>query len=169
METQQTMKPYVIGLDLGGTNSVFGIVDSRGEIKATTAIKTQAYNRVEDYVKASVEALQAIIDEVGGIDTIKGMGIGAPNANYYEGTIEYAPNIVWAHESVVPLASMFEQALGVPVAIHHERRQCCGCGRDDLWCGKGHEKLHHAHAGHGCRFGYCGQWTVGLWLRRLCR
>ncbi len=120
METQQTMKPYVIGLDLGGTNSVFGIVDSRGEIKATTAIKTQAYNRVEDYVKASVEALQAIIDEVGGIDTIKGMGIGAPNANYYEGTIEYAPNIVWAHESVVPLASMFEQALGVPVAITND-------------------------------------------------
>lgn len=120
METQQKMKPYVIGLDLGGTNSVFGIVDSRGEIKATTAIKTQAYNRVEDYVKASVEALQAIIDEVGGIDTIKGMGIGAPNANYYEGTIEYAPNIVWAHESVVPLASMFEQALGVPVAITND-------------------------------------------------
>ena len=120
METQQKMKPYVIGLDLGGTNSVFGIVDSRGEIEATTAIKTQAYNRVEDDVKASVEALQAIIDEVGGIDTIKGMGIGAPNANYYEGTIEYAPNIVWAHESVVPLASMFEQALGVPVAITND-------------------------------------------------
>lgn len=120
METQETMKPYVIGLDLGGTNSVFGIVDSRGEIKATTAIKTQAYNRVEDYVKASVEALQVIIDEVGGIDTIKGMGIGAPNANYYEGTIEYAPNLVWAHDSVVPLASMFEQALGVPVAITND-------------------------------------------------
>lgn len=120
METQETMKPYVIGLDLGGTNSVFGIVDSRGEIKATTAIKTQAYNQVEDYVKASVEALQVIIDEVGGIDTIKGMGIGAPNANYYEGTIEYAPNLVWAHDSVVPLASMFEQALGVPVAITND-------------------------------------------------
>ena len=46
------MKPYVIGLDLGGTNSVFGIVDARGEIKATTAIKTQGYDRVEDYVDA---------------------------------------------------------------------------------------------------------------------
>ena len=41
MNNQSTMKPYVIGLDLGGTNSVFGIVDSRGDIKATTAIKTQ--------------------------------------------------------------------------------------------------------------------------------
>ena len=54
----QPLKPYVIGLDLGGTNSVFGVVDSRGDIKATTAIKTQAYSTVEDYVDASIEALQ---------------------------------------------------------------------------------------------------------------
>ena len=62
MNSETTLKPYVIGLDLGGTNSVFGIVDSRGDIKATTAIKTQGYERVEDYVNASVEALQVIID-----------------------------------------------------------------------------------------------------------
>ena len=85
------MKPYVIGLDLGGTNSVFGIVDSRGDIKATTAIKTQGYNNVDDYVKASIDALKIIIDQVGGIDKIKAMGIGAPNGNYYNGTIEFAP------------------------------------------------------------------------------
>ncbi len=120
METQKTVKPYVIGLDLGGTNSVFGIVDNLGNIKATTAVKTQAYDNVEDYVKASVAALDAIISEVGGIDTIQGMGIGAPNANYYEGTIEYAANIAWAHELVVPLAKMFEQALGIPVAITND-------------------------------------------------
>lgn len=77
--TDNTLKPYVIGLDLGGTNSVFGIVDARGEIKATTAIKTGGYKKVEDYVKAAVEALQPIIDTVGGIDKIKAMGIGAPN------------------------------------------------------------------------------------------
>ena len=106
--TSQILKPYVIGLDLGGTNSVFGIVDSRGDIKATTAIKTQNYANVEDYVDASVEALQIIIDQVGGIDKIKAMGIGAPNANYYRGTIEYAPNIVWGHECCVPLADMFK-------------------------------------------------------------
>ena len=52
--TENTLKPYVIGLDLGGTNSVFGIVDARGEIKATTAIKTGGYDKVDDYVKASV-------------------------------------------------------------------------------------------------------------------
>ena len=119
MEEQLT-KPYVIGLDLGGTNSVFGIVDTRGEIKATTAIKTQGYTRVEDYVDASVEALQVIIDQVGGIDKIKAMGIGAPNANYYNGTIEKAPNLIWAKDTIVPLGDMFSEKLGIPVAITND-------------------------------------------------
>ncbi len=119
--TENTLKPYVIGLDLGGTNSVFGIVDARGEIKATTAIKTGGFENVEDYVKAAVEALQPIIDTVGGIDKIKAMGIGAPNANYYTGNIEFAPNLPWAHNGVVPLADLFSKALGgLPVGITND-------------------------------------------------
>lgn len=114
------IKPFVIGLDLGGTNSVFGIVDSRGEIKATTAIKTQSYTTAQDYVDASVEALQVIIEQVGGIDKIKAMGIGAPNGNYYNGTIEFAPNLSWGCDGVVPLAKMFEQRLGIPVALTND-------------------------------------------------
>lgn len=113
------IKPYVIGLDLGGTNSVFGIVDARGDIKATTAIKTQGYERVEDYVNASVEALLIIIDQVGGIEKIKAMGIGAPNANYYTGNIEKAANIVWA-KGIVPLAKLFSDKLGIPVGITND-------------------------------------------------
>lgn len=119
MNAQTVLKPYVIGLDLGGTNSVFGIVDSRGDIKATTAIKTQAYDNVEDYVNACVDALHIIIDQVGGIDKIKAMGIGAPNANYYKGTIEHAPNLVWG-KGVVPLADMLSQSLGIPVAMTND-------------------------------------------------
>ncbi len=118
---EQSMKPYVIGLDLGGTNSVFGIVDARGEIKATTAIKTQGFKDVNDYVKASIEALMPIIDSVGGMDTIKAMGIGAPNGNYYKGTIEFAPNLEWAHDGIVPLADLFSKALGgLPVALTND-------------------------------------------------
>ena len=121
MNDQATMKPYVIGLDLGGTNSVFGIVDSRGDIKATTAIKTGGYNNAENYVDACVTALQPIIEQVGGLETIKAMGIGAPNANYYTGTIEYAPNLPWAHNGVVPLAKMFSDRLGgIPVAMTND-------------------------------------------------
>ena len=121
MNEQNTMKPYVIGLDLGGTNSVFGIVDSRGDIKATTAIKTGGFDTVDAYVDASVTALQPIIEQVGGIEKIKAMGIGAPNANYYTGTIEYAPNLSWAHDTKVPLAKMFSDRLGgIPVAMTND-------------------------------------------------
>ena len=120
MSPEVTMKPYVIGLDLGGTNSVFGIVDSRGDIKATTAIKTQGYETVDEYVEASVEALQIIIDQVGGIEKIKAMGIGAPNGNYYTGTIEFAPNLSWGHNGIVPLAKMFSDKLGIPVALTND-------------------------------------------------
>lgn len=111
-------KPYVIGLDLGGTNSVFGIVDARGNIVATTAIKTQAYPDFDDYVKASVDALMPIIDTVGGIEKIKALGIGAPNGNYYNGTIEYAANLVW--QGVVPIAKKFEEALDIPVIVTND-------------------------------------------------
>jgi len=120
MNEQQSNKPYVIGLDLGGTNSVFGIVDAQGDIKATTAIKTGGFATAQDYVNACVEALQVIIEQVGGIDTIKAMGIGAPNANYYNGTIEFAPNLPWAHDGVVPLADMFNKALGIPVVMTND-------------------------------------------------
>jgi len=121
MNAQTTMKPYVIGLDLGGTNSVFGIVDARGEIKATTAIKTGGYATAEAYVDACVNALQPIIEQVGGLDTIKAMGIGAPNGNYYKGTIEMAPNLPWAHDTIVPLAKMFSERLGdIPVALTND-------------------------------------------------
>ncbi len=119
--TVNSFKPYVIGLDLGGTNSVFGIVDARGNIKATTAIKTQGFTKAEDYVEASIEALKPIIDTVGGISKIKAMGIGAPNGNFYKGTIEFAPNLVWAHDCIVPLAEMFSKKLaGIPVALTND-------------------------------------------------
>lgn len=120
MTQENLIKPYVIGLDLGGTNSVFGIVDSRGDIKATTAIKTQGYETVDEYVEASVDALQIIIDQVGGIEKIKAMGIGAPNGNYYTGTIEFAPNLSWGHNGIVPLAKMFSDKLGIPVALTND-------------------------------------------------
>ena len=71
-------------------------------------------------MKASVEALHVIIDQVGGIDKIKAMGIGAPNGNYYKGTIEFAPNLAWGHNGIVPLADMFSKELGIPVALTND-------------------------------------------------
>ncbi len=104
-------KNYAIGVDLGGTNTVFGIVDAQGNIVAQDSIKTQAYSTAEAFVEAGVACLQPLINQVGGIESIVGMGIGAPNANYYSGAIEIAPNIAWAHDTVVPLAQMFSEKL----------------------------------------------------------
>lgn len=115
----QEEKSLVIGLDLGGTNSVFGIVDRNGEIIATTSIKTQAFQEVEAYVDECVKAVMQIVDQVGGIEKIHAMGIGAPCGNYYKGTIEHAANLVWA-KGIVPLADMFAEKLGIPVAITND-------------------------------------------------
>ena len=121
MEEQKTLKPYVIGLDLGGTNAVFGIVDARGEIKATTAIKTKAYDTADAFVDAAMDVLHVIIEQVGGLATIKAMGIGAPNGNYNTGCIDFAPNLPWAHNESVPLAKMFSDRLGgLPVGLTND-------------------------------------------------
>lgn len=111
-------KSYVIGLDMGGTNSVFGIVDSRGTIKSQTVISTKAYPDVNDYVKAAVEALKPALEMVGGIENVRGMGIGAPNGNYYTGNIEYAANLAWP--GIVPIAKLFEEALGIPCRVTND-------------------------------------------------
>ena len=120
MEAQLTGRPYTIGLDLGGTNAVFGIVDGLGNIVEHTSIKTQEYDTAEAFVDAAVKALMPIIDKVGGINTIEGMGIGAPNSNFNDGTIAYAPNITWAHDCVVPFAKMFNERLSIPVSITND-------------------------------------------------
>jgi len=112
-------KPYVIGLDLGGTNSEFGIVDQNANIIASTRVKTSGHgNDPNQYVDDCVAALRPIIEQVGGIEKIHAMGIGAPNGNYYTGCIEFAPNLPW--KGNVPLAQMFSERLGIPVRLTND-------------------------------------------------
>lgn len=114
------MKQYVIGVDLGGTNTVFGVVDKAGNIVCETSIKTQQFDTADKFVAASLEALRTIIAQVGGVTEIRGIGIGAPNANYYRGTIELAPNLCWAHDCIVPLGQMISDALGLPTRLTND-------------------------------------------------
>ena len=111
-------KPYVVGMDIGGTNTVLGIVDSRGNVLATDSVKTQSFSKIEDYVEAVSSKLRPLIESFGGVEKIKGMGVGAPNGNYYNGTIEFAPNLPW--KGVIPLATLFEEAIGVPTALTND-------------------------------------------------
>ena len=111
-------KPYVVGIDIGGTNTVFGIVDARGTIVASNSIKTGAYDEVDNYVDEVCKHLVPLIEANGGADRIKGIGIGAPNGNYYSGTIEFAPNLPW--RGIIPLAAMFEERLNIPTALTND-------------------------------------------------
>lgn len=112
------VKPYVIGVDLGGTNTVFGIVNQRGDVLYDDSIRTQEFSTAEAFVEAGVACMKPLIEKAGGIDQIKAMGIGAPNGNYYTGSIEYAPNLPW--KGIVPLSKMFSDALGIPVAMTND-------------------------------------------------
>lgn len=111
-------KPYVVGIDVGGTNTVFGIVDARGTIIDSGSVKTRTYLSADKYVDDVCESLLLLINSHGGIDKIKGVGVGAPNGNYYTGTIEFAPNLPW--EGIIPLAAMFEERLRVPTALTND-------------------------------------------------
>ena len=111
-------KPDVVGIDIGGTNTVFGLVDARGTIIANGSIKTQAYPTAEEYVDEVCKNLLPLIIAHGGVEKIKGIGVGAPNGNYYSGTIEFAPNLPW--KGIIPLAAMFEERLGIPTALTND-------------------------------------------------
>lgn len=112
-------KPYVIGIDIGGTNSVFGVVDTRGNVLYNGSIKTGKYEDVNDYVRALGEGLQAVIRSAGGRDKIKGIGVGAPNGNYFNGCIEFAANLPW--KGKVPLAQLIsDRTGGIPVTLTND-------------------------------------------------
>ena len=103
-------KPYVIGIDLGGTNTIFGVVDSRGTILHSGSIKTGDYPAIEAYIAALAEGLQSMIQQVGGKEVIKGIGVGAPMGNYFSGCIENAVNLPW--KGIIPLAQLISDKTG---------------------------------------------------------
>ncbi|MGL5919833.1 MAG: ROK family protein, partial [Bacteroidales bacterium] len=112
------VKPYVLGIDIGGTNTVMGVVDARGTIICSDSIKTQKYLIIEEYVDELAKHINDLIHEVGGVDKIKGIGIGAPNGNFFNGTIEFAPNLPW--KGVIHLAKMVSEKVGVPVSLTND-------------------------------------------------
>ncbi len=112
------LKPNVVGIDIGGTNTVFGIVDANGNVLASNSIKTQAYPELEDYIEALGNGLLELISKNGGVEKINGIGVGAPNANYYTGNIEHAANLPW--KGIVPFAKMLSDKVGLPVSLTND-------------------------------------------------
>ena len=113
------MKPYVVGIDIGGTNTVFGIVDARGQVVASDSIKTMKYVDFDDYVAELHKELSRLIKANDLEDKIQGIGIGAPNGNYYTGEIVNPPNLPWGPR--IPLAEKVSKAFGgIPVAVTND-------------------------------------------------
>lgn len=112
-------KPYVVGVDVGGTNTVFGIVDARGTIIRSDKIKSTNHVKVEDYIKELADSIISLANDAGGIDQIHGVGVGAPNGNYFTGSIDFAPNLLW--KGRIPMAYLLSEALnGIPVALTND-------------------------------------------------
>lgn len=112
---------FVVGIDVGGQTSKLGVVDTEGNVLAQTVIRTDTYTEVEPYIAELAEAVKKIIAEAGVEGKVKGIGVGAPNGNYYTGTIEGAVNLTWGGDGVVEFAKLLSEAVGgLPVALTND-------------------------------------------------
>ncbi|MBR2063718.1 MAG: ROK family protein [Bacteroidales bacterium] len=111
---------YVVGIDVGGQTSKLGVVDARGTVLAQTVIRTDTYDEIDPYIAELAEAVKKLIRESGTEGKVRGIGVGAPNGNYYTGTIENAPNLRWGHNRV-EFAKLLSEAMdGLPVALTND-------------------------------------------------
>ncbi|MCQ4139934.1 ROK family protein [Chryseobacterium sp. EO14] len=111
-------KNVALGIDIGGTNTKFGVVNHRGEVLEKGNIRTDAYPTVEEYIDALYEAVHPLIESHGKEKNFDGIGVGAPNANYYTGTIEQAPNLPW--KGTIPFTELMSAKFGLPCTITND-------------------------------------------------
>lgn len=113
------MKRYAIGIDVGGTNTKFGVVDPEGTILVQDRILTHSDAPVEQFIATLSTKLKPMIEQYGGVNSFIGIGMGAPNANYYKGTIEYAANLKeW--KGIVPMADLMQKEFGIPTKLTND-------------------------------------------------
>ncbi|MEZ7874433.1 MAG: ROK family protein [Bacteroidales bacterium] len=113
-------KPYVAGIDIGGQTSKLGIVDTKGTVLAQTSIRTDTHKDVNLFIEDLCLALEKLAEKTGGLSKVRGIGIGAPNGNYYTGTIENAVNLVWGGGVAIPFAKLMRDKLNIPVALTND-------------------------------------------------
>ena len=112
---------YVVGIDIGGQTTKLGVVDARGTVLAQTVIRTDTYTDVNLYIAELADALNKIIRDSGKEGEIRGIGVGAPNGNYYTGTIENAVNLSWGGSVIIEFAKLLSNAMnGLPVALTND-------------------------------------------------
>ena len=112
------MDSYIAGVDIGGTGTKFGIVDNLGNVLSSDTMSTRGHADIHAYIDELYDKLMILIDKVGGVGRIKGIGVGAPNGNVYTGTIEYAPNLPW--RGIIPLAKLIQDKFKLPVKLTND-------------------------------------------------
>ncbi|MEO8174808.1 MAG: ROK family protein [Sediminibacterium sp.] len=112
------MGPLSIGIDIGGTGTKFGIVDNVGNLLFSSEMSTRNHADLNAFIDELYNNLNPLIEQAGGIGRIKGIGLGAPNGNFYTGTIEYAPNLPW--KGILPLAALVEGKFKLPVIMTND-------------------------------------------------
>ena len=114
-------KQFVVGVDVGGQTAKIGIVDARGDVLIQSVIRTDSHEDANIFVSNLADAIKDLIAKSGKEGQIRGVGVGAPNGNYYTGEIAFAPNLVWAAKKNVPFADMLSEAVGgIPVALTND-------------------------------------------------
>ena len=128
------MAKYAVGIDIGGTNTKFGIVDQEGNILEQDRTLTNAGETVQGFIDDLYEKLHPMIEHVGGVAEFAGIGVGAPNGNYYTGNIEHAANLKW--KGIVPLASMIQEKFGMRVRLTNDAN-AAAAGEQKYGCARG--------------------------------
>src|SRR6476620_8499952 len=118
MAKSTSLQQLAIGIDIGGTGTKFGIVDRNGNILFSSEISSRNHSQVEGFIDELHDARFEMIERAGGPGRIKGIGVGAPNGNYYSGTVEYAPNLPW--KGIIPFAKMLEEKFKLPVVLTND-------------------------------------------------
>ena len=119
--TKSIDKQYVVGIDVGGQTTKIGVVDARGQVLAQTVIRSDNYEDANPYLDEVAAAIRKVVSDADVEGQIRGIGIGAPNGNYYTGMVEMAPNVIWAKSKAVPVAEMLSERLdGIPVALTND-------------------------------------------------
>ncbi len=111
-------QPLAIGIDIGGTGTKFGIVDRDGNVLFSGEMSTKKHKEIETFIDELHGHLGELIEKAGGIGRIRGIGVGAPNGNFYTGTIEYAPNLPW--NGIIPIAKMMSDKFQLPVTLTND-------------------------------------------------
>jgi glucokinase len=130
----ERMSKYAIGIDIGGTNTKFGVVDRQGNILQQDRLLTNGPDGIEDFINELHTKLAPMIEKYGGAANFTGIGVGAPNGNYYSGTIEYAPNLKW--KGIIPVAKMFTERFGLPSKLTNDAN-AAAMGEMQYGCAKG--------------------------------